>query len=59
MLQINQVAIDVCILPIPLYFEPEEIAAACIAVGAHIFSITKPKFVSPYFKSKATDINLP
>ena len=55
--QVNQVAIDACILPIPLYFEPEEIAAACIAVGAHLFANSKPVFVNNHFKSKAREIN--
>ena len=46
MLQIYQVAIDSCILPLALYFEPEEIAAASIALASKIFKMSKPRFTN-------------
>lgn len=39
-LQISQVAADSTILPLSLYFEPEEIAAACIIIGIHLFNLS-------------------
>lgn len=41
-LQIYQVAIDSTILPLALYFEPEEIAAACVAIGSFVFDKSYP-----------------
>ena len=43
-LQVYQVAIDSAILPLALYFEPNEIAAACIAIGSHLFRQSQPVF---------------
>lgn len=58
MIQANQVALDSCILPLALHFEPEEIAAACINVAQKMFRIQKPKFTNPSITSKAKDINI-
>ena len=56
-LQIFQVAIDSTILPLALYFEPEEIAAACVAIGSFIFRQSYPVFSSNCQSSQLRYIN--
>ena len=57
MFQIDQVVLDSNILPISLYFEPEEIAAACISVANLIFNKSKPKFLAFNYTETVKNIN--
>jgi hypothetical protein len=51
------VALDSAILPLALYFEPEEIAAASISLASKIFKSSKPRFTSRHFHKKTKEIN--
>ena len=57
MLQIKQIAIDSSILPIALYFEPEEIAASCIGLGSELFRESIPRFTNPTYKNQIKELN--
>lgn len=48
---------DSSILPLSLYFEPEEITAACIAIGYYSFLTSHPKFVKNRSYNNSGDIN--
>jgi hypothetical protein len=49
---------DSSILPLSLYFEPEEITAACIAIGYYAFLNSYPKFIKNRSFNHTNDINI-
>ena len=57
MFQIEQVVLDANILPLSVYFEPEEIAAACISIASLIFNKSIPKFLAHNYTETIKSIN--
>ena len=57
MSQIDQIVLDSNILPLSLYFEPEEIAAACISIANLIFNESVPKFMFVDYTKEIKKIN--
>ena len=53
MVSVKQIALDSAILPLALYFEPEEIAAACLGLGSIVFKQTFPRFQQPQLTQMA------
>ena len=57
MLTVKQVVADSSIMPLALYFEPEEIAAACLSLGSLIFRESIPRFTASSCRPKVKEIN--
>ena len=57
MFQIDQIILESSILPLSLYFEPEEIAAACISISNFMFNESIPKFLANNYTENVKNIN--